>query len=148
MALKEYADKKQRRKKRRLAPILGAVALVVVIVGAIAFYGQRVVTSNTVYCFVGEYIEIGAQTIVHGSTSNVTETITTAVSYTTSNSVAGRVGSTYANSTSTLNAAGDEAGVETICKYVSSGNSSSSSLSSGNSSSLSSGNSSSSSSSP
>jgi len=129
MALKEYAEKKQRPKKRRVGPILGAVALVVVIAGALAFYTQQAVLSNTVYCGVFQYLEFGAQTIVHGSTKNVTETMTTAVSYTTSTSVTGRVGHTYANSTTTTNAHGMQAGVETICKYVSNANSTSSSSS-------------------
>jgi predicted ribosomally synthesized peptide with SipW-like signal peptide len=129
MAFKEYAEKKQRHKKRRLAPILGAAVLVVVIVGALAFYNQHVVTSNTVYCGVFQYLEFRAQTVIHGTQSNVTETMTTAVSYTTSTSIIGRVGHTYSNATTTTNAHGDAAGVETICKYISDVNFSSSSSS-------------------
>jgi len=129
MSLKEYAEKRQRPKKRRVGPILGAVALVVVIVGALAFYHSAGVASNTVYCFVGQYLEFGATTVVHGTMSNVTETMTTAVSYTTSTSITGSVGHTYANSTTTVNKAGLKAGVETICKYISNTNSSSSSSS-------------------
>ena len=53
--------------------------------------------------------------------------MTTAVSYTTSTSIAGRPGNTYANSTTTVNAAGDQGGVETICKYISTNSSSTSS---------------------
>ena len=34
-----------------------------------------------VYCGVFQYLEIPAQTVVHNTTSNVTETMTTAVSY-------------------------------------------------------------------
>ncbi|GEM_PF-4218720 len=130
MALKKYAEKKERPKKRRVGPILGAVALVVVIVGTLAFYHSPGVPSNTVYCFVGQYLEVGATTVVHGTMSNVTETITTAVSYTTSTSIMGSVGHTYGNSTTTTNKAGLQAGVETICKYISNTRSNSSSSSS------------------
>jgi len=127
MAFKEYAEKKQRPKRRHVGRILGSIVLVVIIVVTLAYYTQHVVTSNTVYCGVFQYLEFGAQTIEHGSTSNITETATTAVSYTTHTSVTGRVGHTYANSTSTTNAAGLQAGVETICKYISNTSSSSSS---------------------
>jgi hypothetical protein len=127
MALKDYAEKKSRPKKRRVAPILGAVVLLVVIVGALTLYHAPAPTSNTVDCFVGQYLEFAAQTIVHGTTSNVTETMTTAVSYTTTTSVIGRVGFTTANSTTTTDAVGGQAGVETICRYISSSSSSSSS---------------------
>jgi hypothetical protein len=135
MSLKKYAEKKQRPKRRRTGPILGAVVLVLVIAGALVFYSRTAVTSNTVYCGVFQYIEFGAQTIIHGSTSNVTETITTAVSYTTSTSLTGTVGHSYANSTSTVNAQGLQAGVETICKYISQTSSSSTSSTSSSSSS-------------
>jgi hypothetical protein len=130
MALKKYAEKKQRPGKRRTGPILGAVAVIIVIAGALVLYHSPGVPSNTVNCLVAQYILFPAQTIIHQSTSNVTETVTTTVVYTTSTSIRGTVGHTYANSTTTTNAAGDQAGVETICKYISNTSSSSSSLSS------------------
>jgi len=126
MAIKDYAETKNRPKKRRVAPILVAVALVVLIVGALEFYHSPGVTSNTVYCGVFQYIEFRAQTIIGQSTKNVTETMTTAVSYTTSTSILGKVGYSYSNSTTTTNVIGDAAGVETICKYISNTSSSSS----------------------
>ncbi|HEV2390465.1 MAG TPA: hypothetical protein VGS04_07060, partial [Nitrososphaerales archaeon] len=64
MALKEYAEKKEKHNKRRVGPILGAVVLIIVIAGALVFYHSPGVPSNTVYCFVGQYIEIGATTVV------------------------------------------------------------------------------------
>jgi hypothetical protein len=125
MALKDYAEKKSKPKKRPVAPILAAVVLIVLIVGALEFYHSPGVTSNTVYCGVFQYIEFPAQTVVGQSTKNVTETVTTAVSYTTSTSILGKVGYAYSNSTTTINKIGDQAGVETICKYVSNTSSSS-----------------------
>jgi len=125
MAIKDYAERKSRPKKRRVGPILVAVALVVLIVGALEFYHSPSVTSNTVYCGVFQYIEFRAQTVVGQTTKNVTETVTTAVSYTTSTSIPGKVGYSYSNSTSTTNAVGAAAGVETICKYISNTSSSS-----------------------
>jgi hypothetical protein len=125
MAIKDYAEKKSRPKKRRVGPMVFAVVLVVLIVGALEFYHSAGVPSNTVYCGVFQYIEFPAQTVVGQSTKNVTETVTTAVSYTTSTSILGTVGHSYSNSTSTTNSVGYQAGVETICKYVSNTSSSS-----------------------
>jgi hypothetical protein len=119
MAIKDYAERKSKPKKRRAGPIFVAVVLVVLIIGALEFYHSAGVPSNTVYCGVFQYIEFPAQTIQGQSTKNVTETVTTAVSYTTSTSIRGSVGYSYSNSTTTTNANGDQAGVETICKYVS-----------------------------
>jgi hypothetical protein len=119
MSIKDYAERKNRPKQRRVAPILVAILLVVLIVGVFEFYHSAGVSSNTVYCGVFQYIEFPAQTVIGKTTKNVTETITTAVSYTTSTSILGRVGSAYSNSTSTTNAIGDQFGVETICKYIS-----------------------------
>jgi hypothetical protein len=144
MSIKDYAERKNKPKKRPVAPILVAILLVVLIVGVFEFYHSDGVPSNTVYCGVFQYIEFPAQTVIGQSTKNVTETITTAVSYTTSTSILGKVGNAYSNSTSTTNAIGDQFGVETICKYVSNTSSSSSSSSPSLSSSLSSSSSSSS----
>jgi hypothetical protein len=120
MGIKEYKEKKQRPKRRRVAPILGAVLVVVLIVTVVAFYDQRSPTkSNTVYCGVFEYLETTARSIIGVSTSNVTLTMTTAISYTTSTSIAGVIGHTHSNGTSTTNANGLAGGVETICKYIS-----------------------------
>jgi hypothetical protein len=130
MSMKEYKERKEKPKKRRVAPILVAGAVIILIVGALAFYDARGPSSNTVYCGVFQYLEFSAQSVVGESTKNVTETMTTAVSYTTSTSIVGHVGSAYSNSTTTVNAAGDAAGVETICKYISNTSSSPSTSSS------------------
>lgn len=130
MALKEYKEKKQRPKKHRVVPIVGALLVIVLIVGVVEFYGNRAPTSNTVYCGVFQYLEFPVQTVSGSTTKNVTATMTTAVSYTTSTAVAGRIGSTTSNGTSTTNTNGNSAGVETICKYISNTSSSSSSSSS------------------
>lgn len=130
MALSEYKEKKARPKKRRTRPMVAGVALILLMVAALGYYDTRGVTSNTVDCFVGEYLLFPAVTVISQSTSNVTETMTTAISYTTTVGHHALVGSTTANSTSTTNAAGDPTGVETICKYISNTYSSSSSSSS------------------
>jgi hypothetical protein len=120
LAVKDYIRKKESKpKQRRTAPILAALAVVVVIVAAIAFYDSRSPTSNTVYCGAFEYILIPAHTVVGGKTVAVNETITTAVSYTTSTSVTGIIGKSYSNATDTTNSLGYPAGAETICRYIS-----------------------------
>ncbi len=95
------------------------VAAIVLIVGALDFYDSLGTPSNTVYCGVFQYLEFTAQSVVGQSTRNVTETMTTAISFTTSTSITGHVGQTYSNMTSTTNASGQVGGVETICKYIS-----------------------------
>lgn len=134
MSIQDYKDRKHKPKKRRAGPILGGIAIVVVVVAVIAFYETQkpVVTSGIVYCGVFEYIETTADTVMPGgvSTSTVTLTMTTAVSYTTTTSVTGPVGHSYSNVTTTTNAAGFGAGVETICKYILSNSTSSVSSSS------------------
>ncbi len=128
MALKDYAERKQKTKKRRVAPLLGGVLVIVVVIAVVAFYDMHSgPMSNTVYCGVFQYLEFPAQTISGSSTMNVTETMTTAVSYTTTTSIAGRIGSTTSNATTTVNPDGRGAGVETICKYISDTSSSKSS---------------------
>jgi len=134
MSKEEYIEKKRKKPGRsRKAPILGAVAVIVLVVGALAFYEtqSREPLSNTVYCGVFQYVVFPAQSVVGGSTRTVNETVTTAVSYTTTTTT-GRVGYTYSNATSTvfLNTiltSQEQAGVETICKYISTNSTSSSS---------------------
>lgn len=128
--MKEYQEKKERKKRpvrrRRILPVLGAVAVVILLVSVVAFYNQHTPPkSNTVYCGVFEYVETVAQSIVGATTSNVTLTMTTAVSYTTSTNIAGVVGHTHSNGTTTTNSKGYAAGVDTICKYISESSSSS-----------------------
>ncbi|HVB95065.1 MAG TPA: hypothetical protein VND41_00500 [Nitrososphaerales archaeon] len=129
MAFKEYQGRKQRPRRRRVLPILGALLVIVLIVGVVEFYGSRAATSNTVYCGVFQYLELPVETVSGATTKNVTMTMTTAVSYTTSTNLAGRIGSTTSNGTTTTNTSGRAAGVETICKYISNTSSSSSSTS-------------------
>ncbi len=117
--MKEYMRKKEKPKPRRIAPILVALAVIFVIVAALTFYNSRKVASNTVYCGVFEYIILPAQTVVNGKPVAINETITTAVSFTTSTSITGYVGSTYKNVTNTIDASGRPIGAETICKYIS-----------------------------
>jgi hypothetical protein len=125
---KEYKEKKVPKPKRgRLGIGVTAVVLIALMVGALYYYDTRGVPSNTVYCGVFQYIELPAKTVSGAVTSNVTETMTTAVSYTTTTSVTAHVGHTTSNLTSTTNAVGDKAGVETICKYISNISNSSSS---------------------
>jgi hypothetical protein len=134
MGLKEYREKKQKKPGRhRTVPVLVAVAVIVLIVVALAFYNRAAAeTSNTVYCGVFQYLIFPASSVVGASTSIVKETMTTAVSFTTSTSITGRVGHTYSNQTSTINidtvaSLTTTAGVETICKYISDTSTSSSS---------------------
>jgi hypothetical protein len=111
-------DYKNRRGKGGNAGlILVAFALIVLIVAAVFLY-PRAPTSNTVYCGILQYVEFPARSIVHGQTINVTETVTTAIDYTTT-TTKGPVGSTYSNSTTSVGTNGYSAGVETICKYIS-----------------------------
>jgi hypothetical protein len=130
-SLREYKEKKEKQKRgqRRLAPILGAVALIILIVVALAYYDSRgtVPSSTVVYCGVFQYLLTTVRSVVGAATSNVTVTMSTAVSFTTSTSL-GPIGKTYSNMTSTTNAAKVVGGVETICKYISDTSSSSSKL--------------------
>jgi len=119
MAAKEYLLKKSKSKPRRTAPILVALAIIVVIVVTLAYYDTRRPTSNTVYCGVFEYIVIPANTMVGGKIVSMNETMTTAVSYTTSTSITGYIGHSYSNVTNTVNSSGNAVGAETICKYIS-----------------------------
>ena len=114
--------KHRRGRGVRVGTVVAGVAVIVVIVAALALY-PRAPTSNTVYCGVLQYVVFPAKTIVHGQTVTVTETMTTAVDYTTTTTL-GPVGSTYSNSTISTGSSGYGAGVETICKYIS-GNSTS-----------------------
>lgn len=121
MPLSDYKEKKRPVRKRHLGSIAGGIALIVLIVAALAYYDTRGVVSNTVDCFVGQYILVHAVTEVGQSTSNETLTMTTAVSFTTTVNHTATVGHTTANSTSTTNAQGDPTGVETVCRYISNG---------------------------
>jgi hypothetical protein len=114
--------KQRRRRGMRVGTVVAAVAVAVVIVSALALY-PRAPTSNTVYCGVLQYVVFPAKTIVHGQTVTVTETMTTAIDYTTT-TTDGPVGRTISNSTISTGTSGYGAGVETICKYIS-GNSTS-----------------------
>jgi len=127
MALKDYAAKKTKPKKRPVGRILVSVVLVILIVGAAAFYLSRGVSTTTIYCGVFQYLEFGADSVVGTSTENVTETMTTAVSYTTTTDIPAKVGFVSSTTTTTTDADGYPAGVATICKYVSANSTSSSS---------------------
>lgn len=109
--------KHRKGKGSRINTILVAIAVVVVIIAALALY-PRAPTSNTVYCGVLEYVVFPAQSVTGSRTFNVTQTMTTAIDYTTT-TVPGPVGKTYSNSTITTNSGVYSAGVETICKYIS-----------------------------
>jgi hypothetical protein len=115
-------SKHRRRRGLRAGTALVAVVVIVAIVAALALY-PRAPTSNTVYCGVLQYVEFPAKSVVHGQTVTVTETMTTAVDYTTT-TLDGPIGKTYSNSTISTGSSGYAAGVETICKYIS-GNSTS-----------------------
>jgi hypothetical protein len=130
MALKGYATKKAKPKKHHVGRILVSVLLIVVIVGAAAFYLTRGVSTTTIYCGVFQYLEFGADSVVGTSTENVTETMTTAVSYTTTTDVPAKVGFISSTTTTTTDADGYPAGVATICKYISANSTSVSSISS------------------
>jgi hypothetical protein len=119
VAVKEYMRKKPKPKKRSIAPILGALAIIAVIAATLAFYDTRRPTSNTVYCGAFEYMILPANTVVGGKLVALNETLTTAVSYTTSTSVTGYIGHSYSNATSTVNDLGNAVGAETICRYIS-----------------------------
>ena len=118
-------SRKKRRERGGLSTIFIAVAAIVLVAGALAFYvySTRGASSNIVYCGVFQYLEFPGVTINGAHTSSIQETVTTAVSFTTSTSIAGRVGQTYSNSTSTtivdtIMTTSETAGVETICKYI------------------------------
>jgi hypothetical protein len=106
----------------RTGTVVVAIAVIIVIVAALAFY-PRAPTSNTVYCGILQYAAFPAKTVLHGQTISVTETMSTAIDY-TATTTEGPVGSIYSNSTISTGTSGYEAGVETICKYIS-GNSTS-----------------------
>ena len=114
--------KHRRRRGVKVGTVVAAIAAIAVIVAALALY-PRAPTSNTVYCGVLQYVVFPAKTIVHGQTVTVTETMTTAIDYTTT-TTDGPIGRTYSNSTISTGSSGYAAGVETICKYIS-GNSTS-----------------------
>jgi hypothetical protein len=120
MALKEYKPVKVKKPKRsrRVPSLVAAVAVIILIVLALTFYVRTPNSSNTVYCGAFQYVVFPALSVVGVSTVTVNETMTTAVSYTTSTSITGHIGHTYANSTTTTSS-GLAAGAETICKYIS-----------------------------
>jgi hypothetical protein len=108
----------QRRPGRgRWTMILIALAVIILVVGTLSLYVQAP-SSNTVYCGVLQFVEFRAHSISGSRTINVTQTLTTMIDYTTTTSVAGPVGHTFANSSTTVTS-GYSAGVETICKYIS-----------------------------
>jgi hypothetical protein len=129
MALKDYALKKSKPKKRPIGRILVSMVLVILIVGAAAFYLSRGVSTTTIYCGVFQYLEFGADSVVGTSTENVTETMTTAVSYTTTTDIPAKVGYISSTTTSTTDQDGYPAGVATVCKYISTSSTSTSSSS-------------------
>jgi hypothetical protein len=96
--------------------VVAAVLVIVVIIAALALY-PRAPTSNTVYCGVLQYVAFPAKSVVGGKTITVTETMTTAIDYTTT-TTEGPLGKTYSNSTISTGTSGNVAGVETICKYI------------------------------
>ncbi len=106
-----------RRKGVSTGTVLVALAVVILVVAALALY-PRAPTSNTVYCGILQYVEFPAQSIAHGTTITVTQTMTTAIDFTTT-TVPGPIGHTYSNSSTSTNTSGYAAGVETICKYIS-----------------------------
>ena len=129
MALKDYAAKKAKPKKRHVGRILVSIVLIILIVGAATFYLTRGVSTNTIDRGVFQYLEFGANSVVGTSTENVTETMTTAVSYTTTTDVSAKVGFISSTATSTTDVDGYPAGVATICKYITANSTSSSSTS-------------------
>ena len=126
MALRDYKEKKSKPKRRRVGPILVASLLIVLIVGVLAYYVTRPTYSKTVDCLIYEDEQVGAETVIGDSTSNETLTFTTTVSYTTSTDIAGPVGSYSSTQTTTTDADGYPAGVATVCKYISTQSTSSS----------------------
>ncbi len=107
------------RSGNRLTAAIGVVAVIVVVVGVLAFYETRATESNTVYCGVFQYLEFPAVTIIGGQQVSTNETMTTSVLYTTYTSVTGHVGETRSNGTTTTNTGGFAAGVDTLCRYIS-----------------------------
>jgi hypothetical protein len=116
------AYKNTRGKGIRVGTIVIALAVVVAVIAVLAFYPSAP-TSNTVYCGILQYVILPGKSVVSGKTITVTQTITTAIDYTTT-TTPGPIGSTYSNSTTSTNTSGYSAGVETICKYISSTSSS------------------------
>jgi hypothetical protein len=109
----------KRAKGRRTVSILVALGVVAIIAASLVFY-PRPPTSNTVYCGILQYAEFPALSITGGQTITATHTLTTMIDYTTTTNVAGPLGRTVSNSTTSTNTSGYSAGVETICKYISS----------------------------
>jgi hypothetical protein len=101
----------------RTGTIVVAIAVIVVVISAIALYPHPP-TSRTVYCGILQYVEFPADTLVHGQTTTVIETMTTAIDYTTT-TTEGPVGQIYSTTTISTGSSGYEAGVETICSYIS-----------------------------
>jgi hypothetical protein len=110
-----YKNKKSRG--YRTYTILIGVAVILVVALALALY-SRAPTSNTVYCGILQYVEFPAQTIIKGQPVNQTVTMTTSTNFFTT-TTPGPVGRTFANSTTSTSGTGYSAGVETICRYVS-----------------------------
>ncbi|MDA4118827.1 MAG: hypothetical protein OK455_10860 [Thaumarchaeota archaeon] len=94
-----------------------ALAVVILVAVALLLY-PRGPTSNTVYCGILQYVEFPAQSVNGAQTITVTQTMTTAIDFTTT-TTRGPIGLTYSNSTTSTNTSGYSAGVETICKYIS-----------------------------
>lgn len=130
----EYVERKRKRPSTRHTwRIVAAVAVIIVVAGTLVFYETRTAQppSTLVYCGVFEYVVFPAQTISGASTVNATETMTTGLSYTTTTSVTGHVGQTVSTvSTTTVinaNVGTEQGGIETICKYLSTNSTSTSS---------------------
>lgn len=115
--MKEYKDR--RAGGRRTAPIVAGVVVIAIVVVALYYYA-RTPTSNTVYCGILQYAVFPALSIVGSQTITLTHTLTTIISYTTTTSPGGPIGQTYSNSSTTSNTSGYSAGIETICRYISS----------------------------
>lgn len=118
--VKKYKEYKQNKADRgRIGQVIAAVVVIVIIVVAVTYYLRTPSTSDFVDCGILKYAIFPAESVIHGTTTNVSLTMTTIVSFTTTTSPGGKIGVTYSNQT-TVNETTFAYGVMTICKYISS----------------------------
>ncbi len=116
--MKDYKPSKARKGDPSRLRISLVVIIVVVLIVVSLFYYSRTPTSNVVYCGILQYAVFTALSITAGHTFTQNHTISTMVTYVTTTNVSGAIGRTMSNS-STSSVSGYQAGVETICRYIS-----------------------------
>jgi len=113
------------KKEQKGRPVLPVIAVAVVALGVGAYFylgmshGPPVPLSNIMTCEVGSYGVFSAVTVSNGHSSTENFTETTGTNYTTTNSVAGPVGSVSATGTNFGATSGFVSyGDATVCTYL------------------------------